>query len=120
MKHAILRPLARADLRGEILYYRKHAGKLIANQLVVVADEALQHLQDYPGTGSPRIGQILDIAGLRSWRITGFPLIWFYFEYEDRLDVMRLLGERQDILSILNADSIVRQANAEDDCTGRF
>lgn len=104
MKPAILRPQARADLRSEILYYRKHAGKPIANQLVGAADDALQHLQDHPGTGSPRIGQILDIAGLRSWRLTGFPLIWFYFEYEDRLDVVRLLGERQDILSILNAD----------------
>ena len=104
MKSAILRPKARADLRGEILYYRKHAGKPIANQLVGAADDALQHLQENPGTGSSRIGQILDIAGLRSWHITGFQLIWFYLEYEDRLDVVRLLGERQDILSILNAD----------------
>lgn len=103
MKPAILRPQARADLRGEVLYYRKHAGKPIANQLVGAADDALLHLQECPGTGSPRIGQIVDIASLRSWRITGFPLIWFYFKSDDCLDVVRLLGERQDILSILNA-----------------
>lgn len=104
MKPAILRPQARADLRSDILYYRKHAGKSVAIQLVGAADDALKHLQNNPGTGSPRIGQILDIAGLRGWRITGFPLIWFYFEYEDGLDVVRLLGERQDILDILNTD----------------
>lgn len=102
MKPAILRPQARADLRAEIVYYRKHAGKPIANQLASAADDALQHLQQNPGTGSPRIGQVLGISGLRSWSVSGFPLIWFYFERKDCLDVVRLLGERQDILSILN------------------
>lgn len=102
MKPAIVRPQARTDLRTEIVYYRKHASKLIANQLASATDDALRHLQHNPGTGSPRIGQMLDIPGLRSWRVSGFPLIWFYFEREDYLDVVRLLGERQDILSILN------------------
>ena len=104
MKRAIPRPQARADLHAEIVHYRKQAGKRIANQLAIAADDAIRHLQQNPGTGSPRIGQTLDIPGLRSWRVSGFPLIWFYFEREDYLDVVRLLGERQDILSILNAD----------------
>ncbi|MHB1359257.1 MAG: type II toxin-antitoxin system RelE/ParE family toxin [Rhodocyclaceae bacterium] len=104
MKRAIPRPQARADLHAEIVYYRKQAGKLIANQLAGAADDALQHLQQNPGTGSPRIGQILEIPGLRRWRVSGFPLIWFYFEREDHLDVVRLLGERQDILEILNTN----------------
>jgi toxin ParE1/3/4 len=103
VKSAILRPQARADLRAEVLYYRKQAGKPIAGQLAAAADDALQHVQKNPGTGSLRLGLMLDIPELRSWRISGFPLIWFYFEHEDWLDVVRLLGERQDILSILNA-----------------
>lgn len=114
MKPAIPRPRARADLRAEIIYYRKHAGKRIANELAGAADDALRHLQQNPGTGSPRIGQELDIPGLRSWRVSGFPLIWFYFEREDCLDVVRLLGERQDILSILNVPNAeTRAAMAE-------
>jgi toxin ParE1/3/4 len=32
------------------------------------------------------------------------PLRWFYLEREDRLDVVRLLGERQDIVAILSKD----------------
>ena len=48
--------------------------------------------------------------GLRSWRVSGFPLIWFYFEREDSLDVVRLLGERQDILSILNVPNAKTRA----------
>ena len=104
MKPAFPRPQARADLRAEIVYYRKHADKPIALQLAGAADDSLQHLQQNPGAGSPRIGQILDIPGLRSWHVPGFPMIWFYFEREGCLDVVRLLGEWQDILSILNAN----------------
>ena len=69
--------------------------------MVVAARKALDHIEQNPGTGSPRIGQELNIPGLRSWRLTGFPLVWFYFERDDYLDFTRLLGERQDILSIL-------------------
>jgi len=110
VKRAILSPRARADLRAEIIYYRKHACKPIANELAGAADETLRHLQQNPGTGSPRIGQELGIPGLRSWRVSGFPLIWFYFEREDCLDVVRLLGERQDILSILNVPNAETRA----------
>ena len=32
----------------------------------------------------------------------GSPLLWCYFERADHLDVVRLLGERQDIAAILS------------------
>jgi len=47
------------------------------------------------------LGKILDIPVLRTWRVSKFPLLWFYFERDDRLDVVRLLGERQDVAAIL-------------------
>ncbi len=47
------------------------------------------------------LGTAISIPGLRSWRLTGFPLLWFYFERDTQLDVVRLLGERQDIATIL-------------------
>jgi toxin ParE1/3/4 len=33
--------------------------------------------------------------------VAKFPLLWFYFERRDHLDVVRLLGERQDIPAIV-------------------
>ena len=54
--------------------------------------------------GSPRVGLLSEIPGLRSWRVTDFPMQWLYFEAEDHLDVVRLLGDRQDIAAILSAD----------------
>ena len=104
MKPVVVHPQARADLRAEVRYYRKNAGAATAERLANAVDEALRLLQQQPGIGSPRIGGTLGIHGLRAWRVSGFPLIWFYFEHADRLAVVRLLGERQDILAILGTD----------------
>lgn len=102
MKRAQLRPQALADRKDAARYYRRGASALVAQNMVLATRKALDQIEQNPGMGSPRIGQMLDIPGLRSWRVTGFPLIWFYFEREDCLDLVRLLGERQDILSILS------------------
>lgn len=62
---------------------------------------ALEPIERMPGMGSPRLAQLCKIPGLRSRRVTDFPVQWLYFEAEDHLDVVRLLGDRQDILAIL-------------------
>ena len=54
-----------------------------------------------PGTGSPRLGELWDIPGLRMRRIEGFPCGWFYFVRTDHLDVVRLLADAQDLTAIL-------------------
>jgi toxin ParE1/3/4 len=69
--------------------------------LVNATNAALDQIEVEPGIGSPVLGKILDIPELRTWRVTKFPLLWFYFERDDHLDVVRLLGERQDIAAIL-------------------
>ncbi len=102
MKLAALRPQAKLDRQDEVRYYRTKASPQVAKDLIAASCAALEQVQQNPSMGSPLIGQLLDIPGLRSWRVAGFPLIWIYFEREDTLDVVRLLGERQNILSILN------------------
>ena len=54
-----------------------------------------------PGIGSPTLGRRLGISGLRTWRVAKFPPLWCYFEHGDHLDVVRRLGERQDLSAIL-------------------
>ena len=61
-------------------------------RLVVATNPALDQLELDPGIGSPVLGKALGIPDPRSWRVTGFPLLWFYFERDDHLDVVRLLG----------------------------
>ena len=104
MKPARLRPKAKEDRKDEVRYYRSKAGTSIAESLVTATQLALDQIEREPAMGSPRLGQLAEIPNMRSWRVTGFPLVWFYFEREDHLDVVRLLGERQDILAILDAE----------------
>jgi toxin ParE1/3/4 len=99
-----LLPQALSDRKEAARYYREEAGRAVAERMVAATKEALCQIEQQPGIGSPRMGGILEIPGLRGWRVDGFPLVWFYFERDDYLDVVRLLGERQDILDILSED----------------
>ncbi len=105
MKPARVRPQARLDRLAEVRYYRQEAGSAIAERLVRASAQALDQIEQQPGMGSPTLGKSLDMEGLRTWRIKGFPLIWFYFERADHLDVVRLLGERQDVVALLMQSS---------------
>lgn len=105
MKSARLRPQALADRKEAARYYRRQASPAVAKKMVAAIRTALDQIECNPGMGSPRIGQLLDTPQLRSWRVTGFPLVWFYHERDDHLDVIRLLGERQDIMTVLGDDA---------------
>ena len=101
MKPAILRPQAGHDRQAEVRYYRREAGSIVAVRLVKATNAALDQIELDPGIGSPALGRLLDVPELRTWRVARFPLLWFYFERRDHLDVVRLLGERQDIAAII-------------------
>ena len=105
MKPARLRPRAEQDLVDAARYYAAQGGRALAEQVFDAAADALLPIERMPGLGSPRIGQLGEIPGLRASGVTGFPMQWFYFEAEGHLDVVRLLGDRQDIATILTRDA---------------
>lgn len=80
MKPAVLRPQALRDQQGEVRYYRKEGGTRLAVKVAKSTNEALDQIELDPGMGSPRLGKLLDIPGLRTWRVGTFPLTWCYFE----------------------------------------
>lgn len=104
MKTALLREKARDDLRHQLAYYRREASQSVALQLRTVAQSSLGFLEQNPGIGSPTLGKELEIDNLRTWRLTGFPLLWLYIEHPTHLDVVRLLGQQQDIVAILESE----------------
>ena len=104
MKPAVLRPQSLRDQQGEVRYYRKEGGARLAVKVAKATNEALDQVELEPGMGSPRLGKLLGIPGLRTWRVGKFPLLWCYFERGGHLDVVRLLGERQDIIAILGGE----------------
>ena len=104
MKPAVLRPQALRDQQGEVRYDRMEGGPRVAVKVVKATNAALDQIELDPGMGSPTFGKRLGIPGLRTWRVAKFPLLWCYFERADHLDVVRLLGERQDIAAILGVE----------------
>ena len=102
MKQARLRPRAEADLVEAARYYARKGGLGLGRRVFDAALSAPEPIQRMPSMGSPRLGQLCDIPGQSSWKVTGFPIQWLYFEASDHLDVVRLLGDRQDILALLN------------------
>ncbi len=101
MKAAKLRALAEQDLVDAARHYAQESGAALGEQMFDAALAALKPIQRMPAMGSPRLGQLCAIPGLRSWRVEGFAMQWLYFEAEDHLDVVRLLADRQDIAAIL-------------------
>lgn len=83
-------------MRHEVAYYRREAGGTVAKKLSKSLRRAQARLSLQPGLGSPRVGQVLGVQGLRAWPIDGFPMSLWYFEHPDHVDVVRLVAHRQD------------------------
>jgi len=96
-----LRPLAEADLVDRTRYYRSEGGDELGGRFFDTAIELMAEIERRPAAGSLRIGELCEVPGLRSRRLTGFPCGWFYFERVDHIDVVRLLAYAQDLAAIL-------------------
>ena len=104
MTRAQLRPLAGADLVDRTRYYRLGGGDSLGERFFDAAVTALGAIGRMPGAGSPRVGELCGIEGLRVRRIGGFPYGWFYFVTQDHVDVVRLLADAPDLPAILASD----------------
>ena len=100
MKPVVRRAKADDDIRSAIGFYRKKVPNY-TEPFIEAFREALQHLSQHPGTGSPRYAHELDIPGLRFWKCTQFPYLVFYVERSDVIDLWRVLHESRDIPSSL-------------------
>jgi toxin ParE1/3/4 len=98
---ARLRPLAEADLVERTRYYRAEGGIDLSVRFFDAAVASLRALEKMPNAGSPRVGELCGIPGLRFRRVAGFPVGWFYFVRPDHADVVRLLSDAQDLPVIL-------------------
>ena len=101
MTRPILRPQAEADLVERSRYYQAEGGADLGERFFEAAITALDEIGRMPGAGSPRVGEVCGIDGLRVRRIANFPCGWFYFASGDRVDVVRLLADAQDIAAVL-------------------
>jgi toxin ParE1/3/4 len=98
----VFRPAAKHDQRHEVRYYPSHGSEDTALRLVDSLAHAIAQLQFHPGIGSPMLGRELGIDNLSTWRVRSFPLLYVYVQRSETIDIVRLLGERQDIAAILS------------------
>ena len=102
-KPVVPRDRARRDVREAVRYYRLEAGEDVALRFVTAYRQALLSVAEFPGVGSPRYGVELDVPGLRSRGVDGFPYLVFYVDHPDFIEVRRVLHGRREVMSLLQA-----------------
>ncbi len=78
-------------------YYLSESPAANTQRFLTAVEEAYLHISRLPASGSPHYGQVLGIAGLRSWPIKGFPYRAFYIEADRHIDIVRVLHTARDI-----------------------
>ena len=96
-KAVVPRELGNRDIEEAIDHYLGEGAAKAALDFVDAVERAFSHIGRQPGSGSPRYAHELNLPGLRSWPLTRFPYLVFYFERDDCVDVWRLLQSQRDI-----------------------
>jgi toxin ParE1/3/4 len=96
LKPVLRSPQARADIEDALDFYVLEAPHM-ADSFLSELEKAVTHLQNAPGTGSPRYAQELGLPGLRFWGLRKFPFSLFYVEQADHVWVIRLAHTSRDI-----------------------
>lgn len=73
MTSARLRPQAELDLVERTRSYHSEGGDDLGHRFFDAAIAALDAIGRMPRAGSPRLGELCDIPGLRARGVTGFP-----------------------------------------------
>lgn len=97
MKPHILRLAAERDIERAFAFYLGDASTDAALGFVHEINVALSHIEQHPGTGSPRYGEWCDAPGLRLWLLTRYPYAVAYVERDTHVDVLRVLHQHADI-----------------------
>ena len=88
---------ARQDIDEALNYYVSEASDEVALQFIDALEAAYRHLLEHPASGSLRYSYELDLPGLRTWPLQGFPWLIFYRDTGQQVDVWRVLHGNRDI-----------------------
>ena len=103
MKPVFRRATADADIENPVDFYLVQADHVV-DPFLAALQEALEHIEANPGTGSPRYAHELNIPNLRTWPITRFPYLLLYIEHDDFVDLLRVMHMSRDIPASLQID----------------
>lgn len=104
-KPVIPRVKARDDIDLAVEFYADEAGADVAIAFINALQQAYAFIGEMPAAGSPRWSHELNLPGLRSMGLKGFPWLVFYMEFEDHIDVWRVLHAKRDVpAGLVDAD----------------
>ncbi len=95
-KPVFIRGKADEDIDRAIDYFAREAPHRV-DALIASLRSTIESIGQSPGIGSPRFAHELDIPGLRHRAVRRFPYLVFYFEAQDRVDVLRVLHQHRDV-----------------------
>ena len=96
-KPVIPRAKARKDIDLAVEYYAGEADVDVAFSFIDALEEAYTFIGQMPAAGSPRWSHELNLPGLRTMRLKGFPWLVFYLEFETHVDAWRVLHIKRDM-----------------------
>ena len=104
-KNVVPRARAEQDVNAALDFYLGQAGHKVALGFIDALERAYRLIGERSGAGSGRYAHELDLQGLRSWPLRGYPYVVFYMPREDHIDVWRVLHAANDIPAWLSGDS---------------
>jgi toxin ParE1/3/4 len=104
-KPIVPRSDANRDVDEAIEHYLSENAESAALGFVDALERAYEHISRHAATGSPRYAHTLNIPGLRFWPLTRYPYLVFYIEFDDHIDVWRMLHGQRDIPAWLVTDT---------------
>lgn len=92
-----IRRAAQLDLEHHTDYLRTEAGPETASRFVEQARTGFIKLSENPGLGTPVPTRNSDLAGMRKWRIEGFPkMLVFYLPQDRGIRILRIFHAASD------------------------
>jgi toxin ParE1/3/4 len=98
-----LRSAAELDIDDAIEFMMGQGAIPAALAFIDALETAFERIADHPALGSARLAHELDLPGLRSWPLAGYPYLLLYVEMEHCIDVWRVLHGHRDIPPTLRA-----------------
>jgi toxin ParE1/3/4 len=103
------------DVRDTVAYYHREVDRHLADDFINELESAIQQIRLWPGSGSHRFSELLDISGLQTYSLKKFPYLIFYIEHPGHTAVWRILHMSRDIPLTLQDDSLSSDSNITSD-----
>lgn len=99
-----IRPRADAEFDEALDRYLLEAGPAVAGRFLDAVEDAHALIAETPGIGAPELGRQMAMAGLRGWKIAGFPYLAIYLESASTVEIVRFLHAHRDVPGALADD----------------